>query len=124
MHFVAYTLDISGQAEVYVAPFPGGAPRVQVSRDGGREPRWRKDGRELFYLSPDGTVMSVALTVQPALQASAPQALFRGGALTTGPTPGYSVSSDGQRFLMVDPVGDSRADALTLIVGWNETLKR
>jgi eukaryotic-like serine/threonine-protein kinase len=95
-----------------------------VSRDGGREPRWRKDGRELFYLSPDGTVMSVALTLTPALQVSAPRALFQGGPLTSGPAPGYSVSSDGQRFLMVDPVGDPRADALILIVGWNETLKR
>ena len=52
MRVIAYTLDVSGQPEVYVAPFPRGTPRVQVSRDGGREPRWRKDGRELFYLSP------------------------------------------------------------------------
>jgi len=124
MRVIAYTLDVSGQAEVYVAPFPQGTPRVQVSRDGGREPRWRKDGRELFYLSPDGTVMSVALTHTPALQVSAPRALFRGGPLTTGPAPGYSVSSDGQRFLMVDPVGDPRADDLTLIVGWNKTLPK
>ena len=51
MRVIAYTLDVSGQPEVYVAPFPGGTPRVQVSRDGGREPRWRKDGRELFYLT-------------------------------------------------------------------------
>jgi serine/threonine protein kinase len=122
--FIAYTLDASGQAEVYVAPFPEGKPRVQVSKDGGREPRWRRDGRELFYLSPDSTVMSVALTLTPALQASTPRALFRGGALTSGPSPGYSVSDDGQHFLMVDPIGDSRADALTLIVGWNETLTR
>ena len=114
MRVIAYTLDVSGQPEVYVAPFPGGTPRVQVSRDGGREPRWRKDGRELFYLSPDGTVMSVALTLTPALQVSAPRALFQGGPLTSGPAPGYSASSDGQRFLMVDPVGDPPADALTL----------
>jgi eukaryotic-like serine/threonine-protein kinase len=124
MRVIAYTLDVSGQPEVYVAPFPEGTPRVQVSRDGGREPRWRKDGRELFYLSSDGTVTSVTLTLTPTLQVSAPRALFQGGPLTSGPAPGYSVSNDGQRFLMVDPVGDPRADALILIVGWNETLKR
>jgi Tol biopolymer transport system component len=124
MRFIGYTFDASGQAEVYVAPFPQGAPRVQVSTDGGREPRWRKDGQELFYLSSDGSVMSVALTLAPALHVSAPRLLFHGGALTSGPMPGYSVSADGQRFLMVDPVGDPRADVLTLVVGWNQTLTR
>lgn len=51
--FVAYTLRESGHSELYVAPFPQGSPRLQVSSGGGREPRWRKDGKELFYLRVD-----------------------------------------------------------------------
>jgi Tol biopolymer transport system component len=121
---IAYTLDVSGRPEVYVVPFPEGAPRIQISRDGGREPRWRKDGRELFYLSPDGTLMEAALSRTPTLQASAPSELFHEGPLTSGPAPTYSVSSDGQRFLMIDPVGDPHADRLTVITHWAETLKQ
>jgi Tol biopolymer transport system component len=121
---VAYTLDLSGQPEVYVVPFPEGAPRIPVSRDGGRVPHWRRDGRELFYLSTDGTMMSVAVTLAPTLHVSAPQALFRGGVLTTGPAPAYSVTSDGQRFLMINPLGDPQGDTFTLIAHWSTTLKR
>jgi hypothetical protein len=59
---LAYCSDVSGRPEVYIVPFPEGVPRIQVSTDGGREPRWRKDGQELFYLSPNGAVMAVAVT--------------------------------------------------------------
>jgi hypothetical protein len=68
--------------------------------------------------------MSVALTPAPTLQASAPRSLFRGGPLTSGPAPEYSVASDGQHFLMVDPVGDPHVDTLTLVAHWSETLNR
>jgi Tol biopolymer transport system component/tRNA A-37 threonylcarbamoyl transferase component Bud32 len=115
---IAYSAAISGRPEVYVMPFPGGTPRIQVSRDGGREPRWRRDGRELFYLGPDGTVMSVDVTLAPALQVSAPHALFRSAMLTSGPAPSYSITPDGKQFLMIDPVADRQADALTLIAHW------
>jgi serine/threonine protein kinase/Tol biopolymer transport system component len=121
---IAYTLDVSGRPEVYVVPFPEGVRRIQISRDGGREPRWRKDGRELFYLSPDGALMAVTLTPAPMLQPSAPRELFRGGSWTSGPLPAYSVSSDGQRFLIVDPEGDRQTDHLTVIAHWSATLKR
>src|SRR5262249_34217754 len=121
---IAYTLDTSGRPEVYVVPFPEGAPRIKISADGGREPRWRKDGRELFYLSPDGTMMEATISRWPTLLASAPGELFHGGPLTSGPAPTYSVSSDGQRFLMVDPVGDPHLDRLTVIAHWSETLRQ
>jgi len=121
---IAYSGSISGRPEVYVIPFPEGTPRIQVSRDGGREPRWRRDGRELFYLGPDGTVMSVDVALAPTLQVSAPHALFRSGMLTSGPAPSYSVTPDGKRFLMIDPVADRRTDALTLIAHWAATISR
>ena len=83
-----------------------------------------KGRRELFYLSPDGTMMAATLSPGPMLQASAPTELFHGGALTSGPSPTYSVSTDGQHFLMIDPVGDPHADHLTVIAHWTETLKQ
>jgi hypothetical protein len=122
--FVAHTDSESGRTEVYVVPFPEGTPRLQVSKDGGREPRWREDGRELFYLSPDGALMSVTLTYVPSLRASQPRELFRAGAMATGPVAQYSVTADGQRFLMIEPVNGPHAEGLTVIAHWNETLKR
>jgi serine/threonine protein kinase len=122
--FIAYTLSASGRPEVYVAPIGSSMPRIQISRDGGREPRWRRDGHEVFYISPDGTVMAAALMPGRVLQAGGPKPLFQGGALTSSPSLSYSVSRDGQQFLMIDPVGDPHADRLTVIAHWNEMVQQ
>ena len=122
--FVAYTQNEQGRSEVYVVPFPEGRPRLQVSRDYGLEPRWRKDGRELFYLSPAGAMMSVKVAYTPTFEAASPIELFRTGALTSGPFPQYSVTSDGQQFLMIDPVAGPRGESLTVVAHWSEALKR
>src|SRR5207245_9450570 len=60
--WVAYQSNESGQHEVYVQPFSGGGPRVQVSTNGGSQPRWRRDGRELFYIALDGRLMATSLS--------------------------------------------------------------
>jgi Tol biopolymer transport system component len=74
---MAYASDESGRWEVYVGEFPGGGVRRQISAGGGVEPRWRPDGKELFYVSPDGTMMAVSMqfnehSVLPAM----PRPLF------------------------------------------------
>jgi Tol biopolymer transport system component len=122
--FVAYTLSDSGRAEVYVAPFPAGA-RIQVSRDGGFQPQWRRDGGELFYLSSSGVLMSVTLTHDGTIHASAPRELLRTGTTTTGlfgESDEYSVSGDGQRWLFIETVPDAAAASLTVVTNWSETL--
>ena len=130
--FIAYTQNESERSEVYVVPFPEGTPRRQVSKDGGREPRWRTDGRELFYVSQDGALTSVTLTYAGRLQASPPRELFRAGSMTSGPLGGrvglfwhwqYSLSDDGQRFLVIDAV-DTHVTGLTVIAHWSQTLKQ
>jgi len=124
-HFVAYTVTDSGRAEVYIAPFPAGAPRIPISKDGGYQPRWRKDGHELFFLSSDGAFMSVTLAYEPDARPSPPRELFRTGTVTTGvfaESSEYTVSADGQRFLMIDTV--DRSESLTVITHWSDTLKR
>ena len=75
--WMAYSSDESGRWEVYVRAFPSEGARGQISRDGGVEPRWGRDGKELFYVSPDGTLMTVAVQPAGAFQASAPRALFK-----------------------------------------------
>jgi len=120
--YLAFTVAESGLPEVFVAPFPEGRPRVQLSSEGGRDPRWRRDGQELFYLSADGKVMSVSLSPGPALQAAVPRQLFQAVGLTSGPFVDYSVRADGQRFLMWDfenPLGER----LTVIAHWSATLR-
>ena len=100
--WVAYNSEESGQWEVYVASFPGFAGKQQVSVAGGVQPHWRRDGRELFYMTPDGHIMSAAIRTTAKLEVDSPKTLFTTNLV---PTPGwsqYSVSPDGQRFLVME----------------------
>jgi Tol biopolymer transport system component len=109
--WVAYQSNETGRAEIFVQPFPGPGPRRQVSIDGGFNPEWRGDGRELFFVSPDERIMSVPVsTTGTTVQFAAPVALF---AKPEGP---YTVTSDGMRFL----VGMVSADAspITILLNW------
>ena len=109
--WIAYQSNESGRAEIYVQPFPGTVPRLQVSAEGGFGPQWRGDGRELFFVSPDETMMAVSMVSAGAtIQAGAPVALF------AKPFGGYAVTADGQRFL----VGVVSADGspITILLNW------
>ena len=104
---MAYVSDESGRPEVYVQPFPGPGGKWQISTDGGIEPAWNPNGRELFYRSGD-RMMAVPVTTTPAFSPGRPTMLFeRPYMSSTFPLTGvtYDVTRDGQRFLMVkDPV--------------------
>src|SRR5262249_58273589 len=76
--WVAYTSDESGEPQVYVQPFPPTGDKKQISPDGGAEPRWRRDGNELFYLATDERLMAVPLPGKNAFAAGVPKALFEG----------------------------------------------
>jgi hypothetical protein len=112
----AYQSDKSGRDEIYVQPFPGPGADVRVSTDGGGQVRWRRDGKELFYVAADGTLMAVPFRVASAPDPSTPVHLFIthlwGGSV--GYAPRYDVSADGRRFLMntTEPVTSS----ITLIL--------
>jgi Tol biopolymer transport system component/DNA-binding winged helix-turn-helix (wHTH) protein len=124
--WLAYVSDDSGIAEVYVQPFtlpsasvdsPDG-PKVLVSKKGGRRPRWRADGKELFYNSPDGTLMSVAVTSGPTFHPGIPQLLFR------TPAAWFSradARSDGTRFLVAIPV-EQTSQSFTVVLNWQSEL--
>ena len=125
--WVAYVSNQSGVQEVYVraftSDFSGGSAStgesVLVSRGGGNAPRWRGDGRELFYLAPGGKLMAVDVTASPQFQSGTPLPLFQ----TPLGTLAVDVAADGKRFLLVTPAGASASVPFTVVLNWTSGLK-
>jgi Tol biopolymer transport system component len=122
-HWLAYTSNESGQAEVYVIPFPP-APGAKwlVSRGGGVAPRWRRDGKELFYISSESKMMSVEVSTRPTFQSGIPHALFQSDIVDTGIRTGpmsWDIAPDGKRFLIISP-DTSDTPALTVALNWRQ----
>jgi Tol biopolymer transport system component len=124
--WLAYISDESGRYEVYVQPYPGPGGKWQISTEGGTEPVWNTNGRELFYRSGD-KMMAVDITTQPGFAAGKPRMLFEGQYQPTPVTfPNYDVAPDGQRFLMLKPVDQAQAapTQINVVLNWFEELKR
>jgi hypothetical protein len=124
--WVAYASIESGRTEVYVRPFPAAAGKWQVSTGGGEQPRWRRDGRELFYLSADHKLIAVEVNTEgPTFEHHTPNALFvtRVGGIDT-PGDYYAVTADGQRFLLNNLVEEAGHTPITVVVNWTADLKR
>jgi serine/threonine protein kinase len=123
--WVAYMSNESGRNEVYVRPFPVGAGTWQVSTGGGEQPRWRRDGKELFYLSSDHKLMAVDVdTDSTAFSHIGSTALFvtRVGGIDT-PGDYYAVTADGQRFLLNNLVAEAAYTPITIVLNWTVALK-
>jgi len=128
--FLAFSANDTGRSEIYVQRFQGGdsprlaGARLRVSHNGGTGPRWRRDGRELFFLSPDRQIIAVAVKRGTEIEFGPPAALFR---LPTSyrslapVTVGYEVSPDGQRFLV--PIRKAVGAPLQVVVNWQAGLK-
>jgi eukaryotic-like serine/threonine-protein kinase len=121
--WVAYQTLESGRWEIYLAAFPTFTEKRQVSKDGGSDARWRKDGRELFYLSPDGKFMSVDVRTGNRLENGSPKILFQTSRQVQANGPDYCVTGDGKRFLFGEPVEED-SKPLTVIQNWTAGLKR
>ena len=124
-HWVAYSSNDSGNWQVYVSPFPssGAVEKYQISNDGGQQPRWRRDGKELFFLSPERKLMAVSIKKGSPPQFSAPKALFQTHAhepLTAEEFFTYDVSADGERFLINENAPESSVPA-DIILNWTST---
>jgi len=124
--WLAYMADDSGRVEVYVVSFPGRDATIQVSNSGGMLPTWRRDGRELFYVTADGRMMSVDITPGPKLSAGVPRPLFTLGASpkAIGAFNLYDVAPDGQRFLVIVPVVNGSSIPLNLVLNWTSGLEK
>ena len=115
--WLAYLSDESGKDEVYVAPFPGPGGKYQVSVNGGERPRWRRDGKELFYLGEDDKLMSAEIRVKgTSLEVGAVKPLFQTRPQRLGMI--YDVSGDGQRFLVNSSVVEQVSSPVTLVLNW------
>ncbi|PYS32627.1 MAG: hypothetical protein DMF75_11500 [Acidobacteria bacterium] len=123
--WIAYKSDESGRDEVYVTLFPGPGGKRQISTAGGAFPRWRSDGKEIFYLAPDNKLMAVEVKGQGAtLEVGAARVLFdvRPGNPTSGYQ--YDVTSDGQRFLVNISVDQKASSPITVVINWTADLKK
>jgi Tol biopolymer transport system component/tRNA A-37 threonylcarbamoyl transferase component Bud32 len=124
--WLAYISNETGRFEIYVQPYPGPGGKWQISTEGGTEPVWNPNGRELFYRIGD-KMMAVEITTQPGFAAGTPRMLFRGQyEPTPATTPNYDVSPDGQRFLMLKPSEQAQAapTQINVVLNWFEELKQ
>jgi len=127
--WLAYTSDESGRSEIYVRPFPEGNGKWQVSVSGGVFPRWRGDGKELFYVTPGmDKLMAVVVEATSVFQSKIPQMLFplsgRGLLAEAEDDTLYDVTPDGQRFLIAMPVREKDPSYVTLVLNWTADLPK
>ena len=113
--WVAYSSNESGEFEIYAAPFPGPGAKRQISSGGGVKPRWRRDGKEIFYLDGDLIAAEVAFR-GGTLQVGRVQTLF-GGVCATNCGTLYDVSADGQKVIVAER-GAATSPPLTVVQNW------
>jgi Tol biopolymer transport system component/predicted Ser/Thr protein kinase len=118
--WIAYTSDASGRDEVYVRAFPEAKEDFVVSQGGGSSPRWRDDGRELYYISSDGKVMAADVAAGGLFQAGTPKPLFQ---VSSGVLAAWNVNADGKRFLFAVPVEQTQAP-FKVVLNWTAALRR
>jgi Tol biopolymer transport system component len=120
--WVIYASNESGDWEIYGTSFPTPSGKVQISRGGGAEPRWRSDGKEIFYIGPNGVLMSVALNTEGTLLTGTPQPLFQ----VHGRAPAsstdiftFDVAKDGKRFLVNRYIKPASLEPLNIVLNMN-----
>jgi len=123
--WIAYRSDESRGGEIYVAPFPGPGGQRQISTAGGRQPRWRGNGKELFYLAPDDKMMAAEVNGAgpTTLQVGSVRPLFEVRQAVTGGFV-YDVTGDGQRFLINAALEQKASSPITLVQNWSAATKR
>lgn len=127
--WMAYTSDESGQREVYVRPFPASDYKARISTAGGEQPRWRADGKELFFVQADGKITAVPVKAaagpKPSFEPGAPVPLFEShiGEGSGHVAFQYDVTANGKRFLVATTAAGATSP-LTVVVNWSAGLKR
>jgi len=121
--WIAYQNNESGRYEVYITPFPGGGPKWQVSTNGGISPKWRKDGKELYFIDSLDNIVAVDVNASAnAVHLGVPRALFQAVGIQREYGP-YDVTADGKKFL-INSGNVNVSDPLTLVLNWPSQLKK
>jgi len=122
--WVAYQSSESGREEVYVQSFPPSGSKWQVSTAGGEEPYWRRDGKEIFYISGK-MLMAVDVDAdEPAFRSGKPAPLFEVRLEVDSRRSRYQVADNGQRFLINLPLESTLSEPITVVTNWTSGLKR
>ena len=123
--WLAYDSDESGRPEVYLTTFLRDGGKWQISTNGGSCPRWRADGRELFYMSLDNRIMSVAITEQASrVVTGKPQPLFQANPVPAAPECMYDVAPRGEKFVVATLAIEQGSQPLTLVANWPALLRQ
>ena len=118
--WLAYVSNETGTPQVFVQSFPEARQRFQVSSEGGIEPQWRADGRELFFVASEGSLMAVTVAAGTSIQLGSPRRLFR-AMLPASRSPyrrHYAAATDGQQFFVVRAAGDLPPPAINVVLDW------
>ena len=121
--WLVYNSNESGNMEVYVTQFPGPGGKWQVSTNGGREPRWSADGSEIFYLDASESLVTVPVSTDNTFRAGMPETLFEAELFPFVGRNRYLVTDDGQRFLMLSPVGGESVRPISVVLNWHAGLE-
>jgi serine/threonine protein kinase len=122
--FVAYSSNESGRVEVYVQPVVSTGEKWRISTSGGAQPFWRGDGKELYYVTYEGRMMSADISTSKKFESSVPRQLFQTNIKNTDPGFSYAATADGQRFLVNTYVQNNNVAPMTIVLNWTGDLKK
>lgn len=121
---MAYSSNESGGYEIYVQPFPASGGKWQISTSGGVQPQWRRDGKELFYVALDGTLMAADVKPGSTFEPGVPHSLFKINTQVLAARNSYSPTADSRRFLVNSYVDTASSSVISIVVNWAADLKK
>jgi hypothetical protein len=124
-HWIAYASDESGRSEIYVQAFSDGGlsgRKWQVSYSGGTSPKWKRDGRELFFIGANKKIVGVPVSLGATFHSYSPQTLFTPG--IDSPDATFDVTADGQRFILPSAVSFGNAEPPGVVLNWIDGVRR
>ena len=123
--WIAYASNEAGPAEIYVRSFPGNESKIKVSNGGGLQPRWRRDGKELYYIGPTGNIMAIPIKSLAPFEPGTAVTLFPGAlGVALANTGSYAVTGDGSRFLRIAALSATNQTPMTILQNWPASLKK